>query len=32
MLDLNARQAKKVEAVPKEVLQDALARLNALLQ
>ena len=32
MLDLNARQTKKVEAVPKEVLQDALARLNALLQ
>ena len=32
MLDLNARQAKKVEVVPKEVLQDALARLNALLQ
>ncbi len=32
MLDLNARQAKKVEVVSKEVLQDALARLNALLQ
>jgi hypothetical protein len=32
MLDLNARKAKKVEVAPKEVLQDAMARLNALLE
>ena len=32
MLDLNARQSKKIEVAPNEVLQDAMARLNALLE
>ena len=32
MLDLNTRQAKKIEAASEEVLQDAMARLNALLE
>jgi len=32
MLDLNARQAKKIEVAPKEVIHDAMARLNALIE
>jgi mRNA interferase ChpB len=32
MLDLNARQAKKIEVAPKEVIHDAMARLNALFE
>jgi mRNA interferase ChpB len=32
MLDLNTRQAKIIEAASEEVLQDAMARLNALLE
>ena len=31
MLDLNARQAKKVERVPQEVVDDAIGRLMAML-
>ncbi|MEI7739251.1 MAG: type II toxin-antitoxin system ChpB family toxin [Betaproteobacteria bacterium] len=32
MLDLNTRQAKKIEVASEDVLQDAMARLNALLE
>lgn len=32
MLDLNARKARKIERVPQEVMQDAMARLSALLE
>jgi mRNA interferase ChpB len=32
MLDLAARKARKIERVPKEVIDDALARLAALLE
>lgn len=32
MLDLSARKARKVERVPAEVIQDAMARLTALLE
>jgi len=32
MLDLNTRQSKKIEVASEDVLQDAMARLNALLE
>ena len=32
MLDLKARKARKIERVPPEVMQDAMARLSALLE
>jgi len=32
MLDLNTRKAKKIEVASEDVLQDAMARLNALLE
>jgi len=32
MLDLSTRQAKKIEVASEDVLQDAMARLNALLE
>lgn len=32
MLDLNARKARRIEQVPAEIIDDALARLSSLLQ
>lgn len=32
MLDLKARQAKRIESVPNDIVEDALARLSAILE